>query len=141
MKISIDWLKEFVDLNISSQKVADILTMLGLEAEYGTNYSNIDGLIVGEVKECTKHPNADRLTLCKVFNGKKTLSVVCGAQNVNKGQKIAFAPVGTTLPGDITISKVKIRGEVSEGMICSERELKISDEHDGIMILNQKSKY
>ena len=140
MKISIDWLKEFVDINISSQKVADILTMLGLEAEYGTNYSNIDGLIVGEVKECTKHPNADRLTLCKVFNGKKTLSVVCGAPNVDIGQKIAFAPVGTTLPGDITISKVIIRGEVSEGMICSERELKISDEHDGIMILNQQAK-
>ena len=140
MKISIDWLKEFVDLNISSQKVADILTMLGLEAEYGTNYSNIDGLIVGEIKECTKHPNADRLTLCKVFNGKKTLSVVCGAPNVDKGQKIAYAPIGTILPGEVTISKVKIRGEVSEGMICSERELKISDEHDGIMILNQQAK-
>ena len=140
MKISIEWLKEFLNFSQSSQKIADTLTMLGLEAECRKNSSNVEGVLVGEVKECVKHPNADRLTLCKVFDGKKSFSVVCGAPNVNKGQKIAFAPVGTTLPGNIVLSKAKIRGETSEGMICSERELEISDDHDGIMVLNQKAK-
>ena len=140
MKISIDWLKEFLTFSLSSQNIADKLTMLGLEADYAHTDSNIDGIIVGEVKECYKHPNADRLSLCKVFDGKKSFSVVCGAPNVEKGQKIAFAPVGTSLPGDIVLSKAKIRGEISEGMICSERELNISDEHDGIMVLKQKAK-
>ena len=140
MKISIDWLKEFLTFSLSSQNIADKLTMLGLEADYAHTDSNIDGIIVGEVKECYKHPNADRLSLCKVFDGKKSFSVVCGAPNVEKGQKIAFAPVGTSLPGDKVLSKAKIRGEISEGMICSERELNISDEHDGIMVLKQKAK-
>mgnify|MGYP001220465278 CR=1 FL=1 len=117
MKISIDWLKEFLTFSLSSQNIADKLTMLGLEADYAHTDSNIDGIIVGEVKECYKHPNADRLSLCKVFDGKKSFSVVCGAPNVEKGQKIAFAPVGTSLPGDIVLSKAKIRGEISEGMI------------------------
>ncbi len=140
MKISIDWLKEFLTFSLSSQNIADKLTMLGLEADCTHTDSNIDGIIVGEVKECYNHPNADRLSLCKVFDGKKSFSVVCGAPNVEKGQKIAFAPVGTSLPGDIVLSKAKIRGEISEGMICSERELNISDEHDGIMVLKQKAK-
>ena len=110
--------------------------MLGLEAEDSLETNGLDDIIIGEVKDRIKHPNADRLNLCKVFDGEKILPIVCGAPNVDKGQKIAFAPVGAILPGDFKINKAKIRGEVSEGMICSEKELNISDEHEGIMVLS-----
>ena len=140
MKISIEWLKEFINFSQSSEKIADTLTMLGLEAECIDNSSNINGVIVGEVKKCSKHPNADRLSICEVSDGKKIFSVVCGAPNVSKDQKVAFAPVGTILPGNLVLSKAKIRGETSEGMICSEKELEISDDHEGIMVLSQKAK-
>ena len=136
MRISIDWLKEFVDTNESTTDIADSLTMLGLEAENSTDSYGLNDIIVGEVIDRIKHPNADRLNLCKVFDGQNTLPIVCGAPNVDKGQKIAFAPVGAVLPGEFKISKAKIRGEISEGMICSEKELNISDEHEGIMVLS-----
>ena len=136
MKISFDWLKSFIPLEGGIQEVVEQLTMLGLEAELDLDTSRLGDIIVGEVTSKIKHPNADRLSLCEVFNGEKTYPVVCGAPNVDKGQKVAFAPVGTVLPGDFKIGKAKIRGEVSQGMICSERELKISDEHEGIMVLN-----
>ena len=140
MRISIDWLKEFVDVPSSTEKIADMLTMLGLEAEQGLDTANLSDIIIGEVKEKIKHPNADKLSLCQVFDGNNILPVVCGAPNVDTGQKIAFAPVGSVLPGDFKIGKAKIRGEVSKGMICSESELGISDEHDGIMVLNDNAK-
>ena len=108
MKISIEWLKEFINFSQSSEKIADTLTMLGLEAECIDNSSNINGVIVGEVKKCSKHPNADRLSICEVSDGKKIFSVVCGAPNVSKDQKVAFAPVGTILPGNLVLSKAKI---------------------------------
>ena len=117
MKISIEWLKEFINFSQSSEKIADTLTMLGLEAECIDNSSNINGVIVGEVKKCSKHPNADSLSICEVSDGKKIFSVVCGAPNVSKDQKVAFAPVGTILPGNLVLSKAEIRGETSEGMI------------------------
>ncbi len=140
MRISIDWLKEFVNAPGSTQEIADTLTMLGLEAEEGLDTSQLGDIIIGEVKERIKHPNADKLSLCQVYDGENTLPVVCGAPNVDAGQKIAFAPVGAVLPGDFKIGKAKIRGEVSRGMICSESELGISDEHDGIMVLNESAK-
>ena len=140
MRISIDWLKEFVDVPSSTEKTADMLTMLGLEAEQGLDAANLSDIIIGEVKEKVKHPNADKLSLCQVFDGNNILPVVCGAPNVDTGQKIAFAPVGSVLPGDFKIGKAKIRGEVSKGMICSESELGISYEHDGIMVLNDNAK-
>ncbi|MBC8346741.1 MAG: phenylalanine--tRNA ligase subunit beta [Candidatus Marinimicrobia bacterium] len=140
MRISIDWLKEFVDVPASTQEVADILTMLGLEAENGLNTTQLTDIIIGEIKSRIKHPNADKLSLCQVFDGESMLPVVCGAPNVEAGQKIAFAPVGSVLPGDFKIGKAKIRGEVSKGMICSESELGISEEHDGIMILKNTAK-
>ena len=99
MRISIDWLKEFVDVPSSTEKIADMLTMLGLEAEQGLDTANLSDIIIGEVKEKIKHPNADKLSLCQVFDGNKILPVVCGAPNVDTGQKIAFAPVGSVLPG------------------------------------------
>ena len=140
MRISIDWLKDFIKITKTTEEISDMLTMIGLESEKVSNFSHIDGIIVGEILNVSKHPNADKLSLCKVNNGKDTISVVCGASNVDTNQKIAFAPVGTTLPGNLTIKKVKIRGEVSEGMICSEKELEISEEHDGIMVLNDSAK-
>ena len=139
MRISIDWLKEFVDSNESATDIADSLTMLGLEAENNIDFHGLDDIIIGEVIDRVKHPNADRLNLCKVFDGQNTLPIVCGAPNVDKGQKIAFAPVGAVLPGEFKINKAKIRGEVSEGMICSEKELSISDEHEGIMVLSKEA--
>ena len=140
MRISIDWLKDFIKITKTTEEISDMLTMIGLESEKVRNFSHIDGIIVGEILNVSKHPNADKLSLCKVNNGKDTISVVCGASNVDNNQKIAFAPAGTTLPGNLTIKKVKIRGEVSEGMICSEKELEISEEHDGIMVLNDSAK-
>ena len=136
MRISISWLKEFIDFSLSNEEISDKLTMLGLEAEEGYNTSNLEDLIIGEIKDIIKHPNADKLNLCKVYDGQNTLPVVCGAPNVGLGQKIVFAPVGSTLPGNFKIKKAKIRGEISQGMICSEKEVNISDEHDGIMVLN-----
>lgn len=135
MRVSIDWLKEFVDINESPLELGDMLTMLGLEAEETVNYSSLKDLIVARVQEKSKHPNADKLSLCQVYDGTDTITVVCGAPNVQAGQNVVFAPVGAILPGGFKISKAKIRGEVSRGMICSERELGLSDNHEGIMVL------
>ena len=137
MRISIDWLKSFISLKGDTQTIADQLTMLGLEAELDIDKTGLSDIIIGEVTSRIKHSNADRLSLCEVFDGEVNYPVVCGASNVDEGQKIAFAPVGAVLPDDFKIGKAKIRGEVSQGMICSERELGISEEHEGIMILDQ----
>ena len=135
MRISIEWLKEFVDLKETPDALADMLSMLGFESKVAHDFSSLKQVVVGKVVTAKKHPNADRLKLCTVNDGRDTLSVVCGAPNVDAGQTIVFARVGSILPGDFVISKVKIRGEESRGMICSERELGLSDEHDGIMVL------
>ncbi len=137
MRVSLDWLREFVDITESSTILGDMLSMLGMEAEETVNYHSLKDIIVGEVQSKDKHPNADKLSLCHVNNGKEILSVVCGAPNVKAGQKIAFAPMGSVLPGGFKISKAKIRGETSLGMICSESELGLSENHDGIMILDE----
>ena len=135
MRVSIEWLKEFVDLKETPDALADMLSMLGFESEVAHDFSLLTKVVVGKVVTAKKHPNADRLKLCTVNDGADTLNVVCGAPNVDAGQTIVFARVGAVLPGDFVISKAKIRGEESRGMICSERELGISDEHDGIMVL------
>ena len=139
MKISYSWIKDFLDINLTIDEVAETLTMLGLEAEISTNFDELKEIIVGEIQAIKKHPNADRLNICKVFDGVNTLPVICGANNVSKGIKIAFSPVDSVLPGNFKIKEAKIRGEISKGMICSERELGISDEHDGIMILDKNA--
>ncbi|MBT4784087.1 MAG: phenylalanine--tRNA ligase subunit beta, partial [Candidatus Marinimicrobia bacterium] len=136
MRISINWLKEFIDISLSNEEISNKLTMLGLEAEEVYDTSSLGDIIIGEIKNVIKHPNADKLNLCKVYDGQKILPVVCGAPNVEVGQKIAFAPVGSILPGNFKINEAKIRGEISQGMICSEKEVSISDEHDGIMVLD-----
>ena len=136
MKVSLHWLKRFVDFDLTATELADKLTMRGFESEVVTDFDSLDNLVVGNVLTAEKHPDADKLKLCSVSDGNETFSVVCGAPNVNAGQKIVFAKVGAILPGDFKIGKAKIRGVESFGMICSERELGISEEHDGIMVLD-----
>jgi len=136
MKVLYNWLKEFVPLEISPQETADLLAKLGFEIAslrvYGGALKNV---ITAEVLEVTKHPNADRLSLCKVNNGKEILSVVCGAPNVRGGIKVAFAQVGATLPNGDILKAAKIRGIESQGMICSAEELGLDEKSDGILIL------
>ena len=139
MKISLNWLKDYIDLSgISSTDIADKLTMSGLEVEDVIDQNEIyKDFIVGYVKDKKKHPNADKLSLCTVSNGKEDYQVICGAPNVDEEQKVVFAPIGTIIPkGNFKIDKAKIRGVESFGMICSEAELELSDDHSGIMVLS-----
>lgn len=140
MKLSLNWLKEYIDLNgISTDEVVENLTTAGLEVDEVIDQNKLfDNFVVGYVKEKVKHPNADKLSLCKVIVGDEEFPIVCGAPNVDKGQKIILAKIGAKIPNeDFTISKSKIRGELSMGMICSERELGMSDNQDGIMVLDE----
>lgn len=148
MKISYNWLKEYINLNIGSQETADILTNTGLEVEGIERCESVkgglEGIVIGEVKSCKKHPNADKLSITTVDIGKdRLLNIVCGAPNVKAGQKVPVAIEGTTLyQGDesFKIKKTKIRGEFSEGMICAEDELGLGTSHEGIIVLDDKAK-
>lgn len=144
MKISFNWLKSYLDFNESPEAVSAILTDTGLEVEklesFDTLPGGLKGVVVGHVVEIDKHPDADKLKVTKVDIGNGIiLPIVCGAPNVDKGQKVLVATVGTTLypspEESFKIKKAKIRGEVSEGMICAEDELGIGKSHDGIMVL------
>jgi phenylalanyl-tRNA synthetase beta chain len=149
MKISYLWLSEYIDVSSwSVERIAEMLTEIGLEVEGVEKKENIKGglrgVVVGEVGSCKSHPNADRLQLTQVDIGaEQPLSIVCGAPNVAKGQKVAVATVGTHLyfsdGKELEIKSGKIRGEVSEGMICAEDELGISEDHDGIMVLSPET--
>jgi phenylalanyl-tRNA synthetase beta chain len=139
VKISLNWIKDYVNLDgISTEEIVEKLTMSGLEVEdYTDQNKKYAGIIVGLVKDVQKHPDADKLTVCTVYDGNTDLQVVCGAPNVKDGQNIAFAPIGTIIPkGNMEMKKVKIRGVESNGMICAEDELELSDDHSGIMVLN-----
>ena len=149
MKISYNWLKQFINLDWEPEKTSELLTNLGLEVEGLEKYSSIkgglEGIIVGHIEKCEKHPNADRLKVTSVNVGKETLlKIVCGAPNVKKGQKVAVATIGTTLynsDGESwKIKKGKIRGEESNGMLCAEDEIGLGESHDGILILDDKFK-
>lgn len=136
MIVSYNWLKEFVDFNLTPDALAHLLTMLGLEVEgVERRFEGLDDVVVAVVDEKAPHPNADKLTLCKVNNGKEILNIVCGAKNFRAGDKVALAQVGAVLPGDFRIKKSKIRGEESCGMLCSEKELGLAEESEGIIIL------
>ena len=135
MIVSIDWLKDFVDIKETPEELSEILSSVGLEAEYTDSFSEISNVIIGKVLSVEKHPNADRLNVCSVNDGEKNYQVVCGAPNVQAGQIIAYAKVGSVLPGGFKLEKIKLRGVESSGMICSAKELNISDEHDGILVL------
>ena len=146
MKISNNWLKDYIKTDLTTEKTGAYLTDIGLEVEGITLYESIkgslEGIIIGKVLTCEKHPNADKLSKTTVNTGNGTiLNIVCGAPNVATGQIVAVATVGTTLydktGNPFTISKTKIRGEVSEGMLCAEDEIGLGEGHDGIMILDK----
>ena len=145
MKISYNWLKEFIDTDKTPEEISTILTGTGLEVESLEKVQAIpgglEGLVIGHVKECGDHPNSDHLHITKVDVGTgEDLQIVCGAANVAAGQKVVVAVVGATVypmeGQQFKINKSKIRGEVSEGMICAEDEISLGTSHDGIMILN-----
>ena len=142
MNISYNWLKSYLSITASPQEIAERLTQVGLEVSKITPFVPMSGdLVIGETLDCIKHPNADKLKVLKVDIGNSEIvSIVCGAPNVEAGQKVVVAPVGskiTTLDGQVhKIKRAKIRGQVSEGMICSAYELGISDEHDGILVID-----
>ena len=143
MKISLNWLNDYIDLkSIPVDQIISTLNMSGLEVEDVINEREIyKDFITALVVEKVKHPNADKLSVCKVSDGKNILQVVCGAPNVQADQKIVFAPIGTIIPnGGYKISKAKLRGVESFGMICSENELLISNDHSGIMVLDNSVK-
>lgn len=136
MIVTYNWLKEFVDFDATPEELAELLTMLGLEVESMEKLgSGLDDVVVALVEEKRQHPNADKLSLCRVNNGKEVLDVVCGAQNFSQGDTVALAQIGAVLPGDFKIKRSKIRGEESCGMLCSEKELGLADESAGIMVL------
>ncbi len=149
MKVSLNWLKDYLDIDLTAEQVSEWLTDLGLEVEGLEKVESIkgglEGVVVGLVRECYKHPDADKLSLTKVDVGAESLlQIVCGAPNVASGQKVLVATVGTTLyPSGseeaLVIKKGKIRGEVSEGMICAADELGIGTDHSGILVLPDDS--
>jgi phenylalanyl-tRNA synthetase beta chain len=142
MKFTQAWLKEHLDTKASVEKIADTLTRIGLEVEELFDPKTaLAPFRVAEVVKCEKHPNADKLSVCEVDTGKERLQVVCGAPNARAGMKGVFAPVGSYVPGiDLTLTKAKIRGVESSGMLLSERELELSDEHTGIIELDPRAK-
>ncbi|MBE9490606.1 MAG: phenylalanine--tRNA ligase subunit beta, partial [Bacteroidetes bacterium] len=149
MKISYNWLKQFIKIDWTPERTSELLTDLGLEVEGISNYQSVkgglEGIIVGEVLTCIQHPNADKLKLTTVNIGlKEPLQIVCGAPNVAIGQKVPVATIGTTLypeEGEAwKIKKGKIRGEESHGMICAEDELGLGSSHDGILVLDNTIK-
>ncbi len=143
MKLSYNWLKNYIDLDIEANELSVLLTDCGLEVEgmefHESIKGGLKGIIVGEVLTCERHSNADKLSVTTVnIGGDRVLPIVCGAPNVAAGQKVLVATVGTQLhvgEESFQIKKSKIRGEVSEGMICAQDELQLGSDHDGIMVL------
>jgi len=136
MKLPMSWLKEWVETDATPEQVAEALTTRGFYVEgvesHGRRYP---GIVVAEVLEAAKHPNADKLRLCRVNGGAGELRIVCGAPNVAAGMFVPLATLGTTMPNGLVIKAAKIRGEESQGMLCSARELMLSDDHAGILDL------
>ncbi len=147
MKISYSWLKDYIDIDVDPNKLADILTNIGLEVEGIEHFEEVQGgmkgLIIGEVLTCEKHPNADKLSIATVNTGNgNPLKIVCGAPNVAPKQKVVVAIPGTILfigDKEFTIQKTKIRGAESEGMICAEDEIGLGTSHEGILVLDEKA--
>lgn len=145
MKISNNWLKDFISTDLKTEKISEYLTDIGLEVEGIEKYENIqgglEGIVVGKVLTCEKHPNADKLKITTVDIGDAILNIVCGAPNVEAGQIVPVATIGTKIYAKdgsfFEIKETKIRGEKSQGMICAEDELGLSEDHGGIMVLDE----
>ena len=143
MKISLNWLKEYIHTDLTPVEISEILTNLGLEVEKIDSFESIkgglNGVIAGKVIKCEKHPNADRLKLTSIDLGhNQILEIVCGAPNIKLGQIVPVATVGSKIytndGTEIKIKKSKIRGVVSNGMVCAEDEIGLGDSHEGIML-------
>lgn len=140
MKLSYNWLKDYLECDVTAQQIADAMTSIGIEVDSVSEEEEIpgslNGVVVAKVVECEAHPDSDHLHITKIDDGSpELLTVVCGAPNVAAGEKVLFARIGTVLPGDFKIKKSKIRGVESFGMICAEDELGIGEDHAGIKIL------
>ncbi len=137
MNVTLNWLKAYIDFEFSPSELADRLTMLGVEVESVKHLgAELEGVIVGSVTSIRPHPNADKLVLCQVdTGGTEELQIVCGAPNVGEGMLAPVATIGATLPVGLTIKRAKLRGETSQGMLCSEKELGLSDDAAGLMEL------
>ncbi|UCC66666.1 MAG: phenylalanine--tRNA ligase subunit beta [Deltaproteobacteria bacterium] len=136
MRVSLNWLKEYVDFDLTPSELAELLTMAGLEVEGIEEVSpDLKGVVVAQIASISPHPKANRLSLCRVRVGEEVYPIVCGARNMKEGDKVALALVGAELPQGVRIKRTKIRGEFSEGMMCSEAELGLSSSSEGIMIL------
>lgn len=142
MIVSYHWLHDYVAFDLTPEQLCEKLTTLGLESYVVSQYeSYLNKIVVGEILECVRHPQSDHLSICQVNIGAETpQQIVCGASNVAKGQRVPVALPGAILPGGLEIKPVKLRGESSAGMICSERELGLSDRHEGILVLNTDAK-
>jgi phenylalanyl-tRNA synthetase beta chain len=136
MKISYNYLKKFVDFELSPQEIASMLTSIGIETSVASNGCGWTDVVTVKVLDVQKHPNADKLSICKVSNGTKEYQIVCGAKNIAAGQIVPLAKIGARLPSDFKIKKSKIRGIESEGMICSKKELGLEMESEGILVLD-----
>lgn len=139
MLISYNWLKEYVDFELTPQQLADRLTMAGLEVEgMECPGAGIEGVIVGRIDSVRPHPDASKLSICDVYTGSEVLPIVCGASNMKPGDKAPLALVGSTLPGGVKIKKASLRGVTSLGMLCSEKELGMAEDSAGLMILPEE---
>ena len=138
MNVTLNWLKAYIDFEFSPSELADRLTMLGVEVESVKHLgTELEGVIVGSVTSIRPHPNADKLVLCQVDTGEtEELQIVCGAPNAREGMLAPVATIGATLPVGLTIKRAKLRGETSQGMLCSEKELGLSDDAAGLMELS-----
>src|SRR6201999_4646983 len=146
MKVTLNWLKQYVDFDWSPEQLSERLTMLGLEVE-GIHKvgGEFEGIVVAQVITRDKHPNADKLSLCRVNDGKGERQIVCGAQNFKAGDKVPLILPGSSLPAKpgeqpVTIKAGKIRGIESQGMLCSPQELGLPDQVDGLLILSPEAK-
>jgi phenylalanyl-tRNA synthetase beta chain len=138
MKVSLNWLREFVECPKDSSSLSELLTMAGIEVEgIHTQGVNIEKVVVAQILESDRHPNADRLSVCRVDDGSGTpLQIVCGAKNYKVGDKVPLAQAGAVLPGDFKIKVGKLRGVDSQGMMCSAKELGLAEDAEGLLILN-----
>ena len=136
MKFSESWLREWVNPAISSQELMDQITMAGLEVDGSEPVAGeFSGMVVAQITQAEKHPNADKLQVCTVTDGTEEYQVVCGAPNARAGTKVALAKIGAVMPDGFKIKRAKLRQVESQGMLCSEKELDLSDDHGGIMEL------
>ena len=134
MLVSLKWLKDYIDLELSAEELADRLTMAGLEVdEIQTLAPKFSGVVIAKILSVRPHPNADKLSLCDVTDGAETYPIVCGAKNIHAGDMVPLAKTGAVIPGGYTIKSTTLRGEKSEGMLCSEAELEIGDDASGIL--------